>query len=304
VTEWLIPLVNLTVMEIVLGIDNVIFIAILVGKLPLQVQAKARYLGLGLAVVMRVMLILAINWIMGLTSAVFLLDQLGVPESWLRPSAESLAIANQKEAEELMAELPDKDQAKVQRILAVKAERKFKEANEITWKDLILLVGGLFLVGKATYEIHDKLESAEHVNRAPKAHATWLVVVQIILIDLVFSLDSVITAVGLVKQVWVMITAMLVAVGTMIAFAGPISDFVNQRPAVKILALSFLVLIGVLLIAEAFGQKIDKGYIYFAMAFAVVIELINMRMRGQAPLRLHNVPRELPPTMSTPASAP
>lgn len=294
--EWLVPLVNLTVMEVVLGVDNVIFIAILVGKLPRHLQAKARYIGLGLAVVMRIGLILAINWIMGLTSAVFLLDQLGVPDSWLRPSAESVAITNQKEAEELMAELPDKDQNKVQRVLAAKAERKFKEANEVTWKDLILLLGGLFLVGKATYEIHDKLESAEHVNRAPKVHATWLVIAQIIVIDLVFSLDSVITAVGLVKQVWVMIVAMLLAVATMVAFAGPISDFVNHRPAVKILALSFLVLIGVLLIAEAFGQKIDKGYIYFAMAFAVVIELINSRMRGPAPLVLHNVPREPLPT--------
>lgn len=288
--EWLVPLINLSLMEIVLGIDNIIFIAILVGKLPKELQARVRFIGLALAVILRVGLILGITWIMGLTSTVFQLDHLGIPVTWLRPSPESLAIANKQEAEELLADLPDKDRATVERILEVKADRRFREANEITWKDLVLLAGGLFLVGKATFEIHDKLEGAEHVNRPIRHRATWFVIIQIILIDLVFSLDSVITAVGLVKQVWVMILAMLLAVGTMIAFAGSISDFVNQRPSIKILALSFLVLIGVLLIAEAFGQKIDKGYIYFAMAFALVIELINMKIRWQAPVSLHNVP--------------
>ncbi|HMP04261.1 MAG TPA: TerC family protein [Gemmatales bacterium] len=293
-TEWLVPLVNLTVMEVVLGVDNIIFIAILVGKLPVEMQARIRLLGLSLAVVLRVGLILSINWLMGLTTAVFLLTQCGVPEDWLRPNQASLAIANQQEAQRLAAALPEKDQTRIETILAAKADQRFRETNEVTWKDLILICGGLFLVGKATYEIHDKLENAEHVHKQPRTGAVGMVIAQIVVIDLVFSLDSVITAVGLVQQVWVMIVAMLLAVGTMIAFAGTISRFVNQHPTVKILALSFLVLIGVLLLAEGFGQKIDKGYVYFAMAFAVAIECINLRLRRLAPVTLHNVPQASP----------
>jgi predicted tellurium resistance membrane protein TerC len=291
--EWLIPLLSLTLMEIVLGVDNVIFIAIIVGKLPPERQAFARYLGIGLAVIMRIGLILSIKWIMGLTVAVVTLSSLGLPESWLTPTPT-------KEEATLVEEVKHQfagdaaAQHKAELVLEKKAKLEFEHRNEITWKDLILIVGGLFLVGKATYEIHDKLEAKDH-TQAVKFRGMGMAIAQIIAIDLIFSLDSVITAVGMVNQVWVMIVSMLVAVGVMAAFAGPISDFINSHPTMKILALAFLILIGVMLVVEGFGTHIDKGYIYFAMAFAVVIDLINMRLRAATPVTLHNEPR-LPAT--------
>jgi predicted tellurium resistance membrane protein TerC len=232
----LVSLATLSSLEIVLGIDNVIFIAILAGRLPAHQQPKARRLGIGLAVVTRILLLLSITWVMGLTRPFMTLFGQGV-----------------------------------------------------SGKQIILILGGLFLIGKATYEIHDKLEGHEHGVKAAAAAALATVVVQIMLIDMVFSLDSVITAVGMTNQIAIMITAVLLAAGVMLAFAGPISTFVHRHPTIKILALAFLILIGVMLVAEGFGQHVNKGYIYFAMAFSLLVELVNMRIRAKAePIELRH----------------
>nr|WP_291984457.1 TerC family protein [Luteitalea sp.] len=227
----LISLATLASLEIVLGIDNVIFIAILSGRLPQEQQAKARQLGIAMAVISRLGLLLAISWVMGLTRPLF----------------------------ELLG-------------------------RGISGKQLILLLGGLFLIGKATFEIHDKLEGEEHhAGGAARAGATMVgVIAQIMLIDLVFSLDSVITAVGMTPHVPIMMVAVVLAAGVMLVFAGPIANFVAKHPTMKMLALAFLILIGVMLVAEAFGQHIDKGYIYFAMAFSLLVEVLNMRLRRKS----------------------
>ncbi len=236
--ETYVSLSTLTAMEIVLGIDNVIFISILSSKLPAAQQPKARRLGLGLALILRLALLFAISWVMGLTAPLF--------------SVMGKAFSG---------------------------------------RDLILLVGGLFLVGKATHEIHGKLDVA-HVerSRASGGASFGLIIVQVLALDVVFSLDSVITAVGMAQHVAIMVVAMVIAVGVMLAFAGRISDFVERHPSMKILALSFLLLIGVMLIADGMGQHIGKGYIYFAMAFSLAVELINMRVRkgAAAPVVLHH----------------
>jgi predicted tellurium resistance membrane protein TerC len=234
--EIWIALATLTVLEIVLGIDNIIFISILAGKLPPAQQPRARRLGLALAMITRIALLASLAWIVKLTTPLFTVF-----------------------------------------------------AEEISGRDIILLGGGLFLLAKATYEIHDKLEGEPgHKSRTVSPSFSG-VLVQIALLDIVFSLDSVITAVGMVSVLWVMIVAVMLAVGVMLLAAGPISDFVDRHPTVKILALSFLLLIGVSLIAEGFDQHIPKGYIYFAMAFSVFVEMINLRVRARAvePVQLH-----------------
>ncbi|HEV2528047.1 MAG TPA: TerC family protein [Thermomicrobiales bacterium] len=239
-TEALIALATLTLLEIVLGIDNVIFISILVAKLPKERQKFARNLGLGLALVMRIILLLSISWIIGLEDDLFSVFGHG-----------------------------------------------------FSGRDLILLGGGLFLIGKATFEIHEKLEGsgAHTTNAAVAGTASFAsIIVQILLLDLVFSLDSVITAVGMADEIIVMVLAVIIAIGVMIASAGFISDFVNRHPTVKMLALSFLILIGFVLTAEGLGGHIDKGYIYGAMAFAVIVELLNIRLRSRGsgtPVELH-----------------
>ena len=236
--EGWISLLSLCAMEIVLGIDNIVFISILTGKLPEADRPRARSLGLGLALLMRLGLLFTISWMMRLTTPLFSVFGHGV-----------------------------------------------------SGRDLILLVGGLFLVGKAVYEIHDKLEvHHEEAGKVVQHASLKTILTQIILLDIVFSLDSVITAVGMAPALIIMVIAMIVAVGVMLAFAGPISNFVERHPTMKILALSFLLLIGVVLVADGMGQHISKGYIYFAMAFSVVVELINLRVRRAqyAPLPLHN----------------
>ncbi|MDQ3136789.1 MAG: TerC family protein [Gemmatimonadota bacterium] len=217
---------TLAVLEIVLGIDNVVFISILAGKLPPGQQDRARKVGLGLAMLMRIALLLSLSWIVRLTAPLFTV--LG---------------------------------------------------QEISGRDLVLIVGGLFLLGKSTREIHDRLEGEEGETSARVRPTLRAVLIQIVLLDIVFSLDSVITAVGMVDEIGVMIAAVVVAVGFMFVFAKPISDFVEQHPTVKVLALSFLLLIGVALIAEGLDQHIPKGYIYFAMAFSVGVELLNLRVK-------------------------
>jgi predicted tellurium resistance membrane protein TerC len=232
--EWLIALITLTVLEIVLGIDNIVFISILSGKLPKEHQQRARTVGLMLAMITRVLLLLSISWLVRLTSPLF--GVLG---------------------------------------------------HAVSGRDLILLGGGLFLLAKATFEIHDKLEGDEGHGSARVPARFWQVIVQILLLDIVFSLDSVITAVGMAREIWVMVTAVIVAVGVMLVAARPISEFVERHPTVKMLALSFLLLIGFSLIAEGAGQHISKGYIYFAMGFSVFVEALNLRVRRKtAPVHL------------------
>jgi predicted tellurium resistance membrane protein TerC len=239
--DWLVALLTLTAMEIVLGIDNVIFIAILAGRLPPGQQARARRLGLGLALAARLLLLLGLSWLLGLTRPLFALSGLGVPPDWLSTAA-----------------------------------------DEVSWRDLILIAGGLFLIGKSTYEIHGTLEGAGEAPAAREGGGLGWALVQIAVLDLVFSLDSVITAVGMARQVWVMVAAMILAVGVMLACAGAVGGFVRRHPTVKMLALSFLILIGVLLVAEGIDQPIERGYVYFAIAFALVVELLNLRLRKRA----------------------
>lgn len=231
-----IALLTLTTLEIVLGIDNVIFIAILAGKLPQGQQARARRVGLSLALITRVLLLLSLAWIIRLTAPLF-------------------AVFGQP----------------------------------ISGRDLILIVGGLFLLAKSTYEIHDKLEGDEPHRTGRAAVSFAGVIAQIMLLDIVFSLDSVITAVGMVDQVGVMIAAVVIAVGIMLVASGPVGAFVEGHPTVKMLALSFLLLIGVGLLLEGFDRHIPKGYIYFAMGFSVFVEMLNLRLRRRRrdPVHLH-----------------
>lgn len=236
-TDNLIAFLTLSALEIVLGIDNIIFISILSGKLPPEQRAKARQIGLALAMVMRIGLLFALSWVMGLVEPLF-----GIM------------------------------------------------GHEISGRDLILLGGGLFLIGKSTFEIHERLEGPEHGPIDAKTRISFSsVLIQIMLLDIVFSLDSVITAVGMVQNITIMIAAVIVAVAVMMLFAGAVSDFVERHPAIKMLALSFLILIGVMLVAEGFGQHVSKGYIYFAMAFSLLVELLNMRLRkvSAAKVQLH-----------------
>lgn len=239
--DWLsdpqvwVAFLTLLALEIVLGIDNIIFISILAGKLPKDQQARARYIGLGLALVLRVILLFSLSWVIGLTAPLF-------------------TVLNQ----------------------------------EISGRDLILLLGGLFLLGKATFEIHENLEGEEgHASARVKAQFTS-VLIQIILLDAVFSLDSVITAVGMVDQVGIMIAAVVFAIGFMMLFAASVGRFVQRHPTIKMLALSFLLLIGLTLIVEAFDVHIPKGYIYFAMGFSVFVEFLNLRLRKKShPVDFH-----------------
>jgi predicted tellurium resistance membrane protein TerC len=223
-------------LEIVLGIDNVVFISILAGKLPDAQQARARLIGLGLAMFTRILLLFSLAWIVRLTAPLFAVF-----------------------------------------------------GHEVSGRDLILFFGGLFLIAKATHEIHQKLEGERGHSSSRVAPTFAAVLIQILLLDVVFSLDSVITAVGMVDDIGIMISAVVVAVLFMMVFAGPISSFVERRPTVKMLALSFLLMIGVVLVAEGFGQHVEKGYVYFAMAFSLGVEMLNLRLRKSdaEPVVLH-----------------
>jgi predicted tellurium resistance membrane protein TerC len=254
--EWLtdpqvwIALVTLTLLEVVLGIDNVIFISILAGKLPTDQQDRARKVGLSLALIMRILLLLSLGWVMSLTRPLFNISNFAV-----------------------------------------------------SGRDLILILGGLFLIAKSTHEIHDKLEGQEgHLSaRIPPSFSA--VIVQILILDVVFSLDSVITAVGMANQIGVMIAAVVIAILFMLAFSGAISDYVHRHPSVKVLALAFLILIGVNLLAEGFHRHISKGYTYFAMAFSLAVEVINQRVRrlSAQPVQLHHAVSEATAKQEQPA---
>lgn len=280
--SWIVPFITLTAMEIVLGIDNIVFIAILVGKLPADQQARARSLGLLGALVTRILLLLSISWVMKLTDPVFRLTDLGVPQGWVTtdtglgktpkpspPAETAAASAPASTPEATPASTPADSQ-----------EAGHGDMNGISWKDIILLVGGAFLIWHSVKEIHDKIEGHTEITAETPAKASFYsVLVKIALFDIIFSLDSVITAVGMAQHIPVMIASVIAAMLVMIAFAGKVSSFVEQHPTIKVLALSFLILIGVLLVAEGFGTKMNKGYIYFAMAFSLVVEIVNMRVR-------------------------
>lgn len=267
--EWLIPLVTLTAMEIVLGIDNIVFISILVGRLPEAQRATARTIGLAAAMIMRLLLLFSISWVLRLDQPLFLLTDLGFPSGWL----ESFTAGGMK--------TPDPQVAL----------HHFNEINQISIRDLILLGGGLFLIGNSVVEIHHKIEGHDEGHQAGEEKASFRsVLFQIAIIDLVFSLDSVITAVGMAKEIWIMCVAVIVSILIMMAFAGTVERFVTKHPTIKILALSFLILIGVLLVAEGVGTPVNKGYIYFAMAFSLVVELLNIRLRtAKSRTRLRSV---------------
>jgi predicted tellurium resistance membrane protein TerC len=268
----LIALVTLSAMEIVLGIDNIIFIAIITAKLPENQQAKARRVGLLLAMGMRVLLLLSLSYVMKLDQPVFhissVLDSVGLPSDWIKADGPPPVVA------EAHADAAGHSGAKVHR----------NDPDGISIKDMILIGGGLFLLCKSVWEIHHKVEG--HTDKHGKVEAVSFggVLFQIAMLDIIFSLDSVITAVGMAREIWVMIAAVIIAIGVMMLFANPISKFVERHPTITILALSFLILIGVMLIVEGFGQHINKGYIYFAMAFSLVVELLNMRVRTKAPV--------------------
>jgi predicted tellurium resistance membrane protein TerC len=236
-----IGLITLAAMEIVLGVDNIIFLAIVAARLPEESRPKARKIGLAAALGTRLLLLFSLSFLLGLTAPVFTLPDM--------PILHDL------------------------------------EAREVSWRDIILLVGGVFLIGKSTMEMHEKLEHAKNeakpeAAKKPKVAASFArVIATIAVVDIIFSLDSVITAVGMVDELWVMATAMVIAMLVMMLFSERVSRFVDKHPTIKVLALSFLILIGVMLVAESLGQHIDKGYIYFAMAFAVVVEMVNLRLR-------------------------
>jgi len=287
--EWLsdpqiwIGLVTLTVLEIVLGVDNIIFISILSGKLPAEQQAKARQMGLGLALITRILLLLSLGWVMSLTKPLF---RVGAPP------AEPPAITAPAS--------PEGGESHAAPALAASGHGAGSGGGHgksdhprdpwgFSGRDLILIIGGLFLIWKAVHEIHEKLEGVEGHVSEKVAPSFASVITQILLLDIVFSLDSVITAIGMVSEVGVMIAAVVIAVAIMLLFAGPIGSFVEHHPTIKMLALAFLVLIGVNILAEGFEQHIEKGYTYFAMAFAVGVEMLNLKMRAQSktPVHLH-----------------
>jgi predicted tellurium resistance membrane protein TerC len=264
--DWVLPLITLTAMEIVLGIDNIVFIAILAGRLPKAQQPSARKLGLLAALGTRILLLLSITWVLRMDKPFVYLTDLGIPASLLHVDP-----ANPKgiEVENGHKTVPDADHASMG-----------VSINGISVKDLILLVGGLFLLWKSVHEIHDKIEGKEEETEV-RVVSFWGVVAQIAVMDIIFSLDSVITAVGMVEadKVWVMILAIILAVGVMLKFSGAVSRFIDRNPTLKMLALSFLILIGVMLTAEGIGTHFNKGYIYFAMAFSFLVEMLNLRIR-------------------------
>lgn len=226
-TEILISLLTLTFLEIVLGIDNIVFISIVGSRLPVEQQKKVRIIGLTLALVGRILLLLAIEWIIGLTKPIFTINDFA-----------------------------------------------------FSFRDLILIVGGLFLIAKSTSEMHKKLEVSKEEEKANlRKHTLRSAIIQILLLDLVFSLDSIITAVGLVDQVYIIVIAIVISMGVMLAFSKAISDFINNHPTMKLLAIAFLLMIGTVLVIEGLHVHVPKGYIYFSMAFALAIELLNMRIR-------------------------
>jgi predicted tellurium resistance membrane protein TerC len=244
-TEGLVSLLTLTFLEIVLGIDNIVFISILVDKLPVNQQRKARLTGIGLALVARIALLMGVSWLIGLSKPVLSINDFS-----------------------------------------------------LSYRDMILMAGGLFLIGKSVSELHAKLETKETAANKPKHITFKSAIIQIVVIDVIFSLDSILTAIGLVENVVIIVIAIVISLGVMLFFSKPISDFINKHPAMKILAVSFLIMIGTLLVVEGLHVHVPKGYIYFAMAFALGVEFLNMKFRKNAArsdqqVRLKNTPKKI-----------
>lgn len=294
--EPIIALVALCLMEIVLGIDNIVFISILTSKLPAEQQNAGRKLGLLLALGTRILLLACVFWIAQLTAPVFQLNSLvsldplksyfmiDVPEALLHET--SMPAASEADDSQLAdgfavdkSEAGEHFEASREQVFDSEA---WDEFIGVSWRDLILIVGGLFLIYNSVSEIHEEVEDEHGEEKMAAKRAVprfGAVLIQIALMDIVFSLDSVITAVGMADELWVMITAVVMAVGVMILFANQVGNFVEQNPTIKMLALSFLLLIGVMLVAEGIGTPIAKGYIYFAMAFSLFVEAFNLRVR-------------------------
>lgn len=289
--ESLIAIITLSLMEIVLGIDNIVFISILAGQLPAEQRSKARRVGLLMAMGSRILLLCFLWLILSLTQPLFLLTDLGVPDSWIRvhTPAEHHVMDPEKgaAAKDQQKETKKKDDEPKEASAthgSGKTHNIFDERNGISVKDLILLAGGLFLIWKSVKEIHVKIEGIEETGTVGKASSFASVITQIAILDIVFSLDSVITAVGMVEQIWIMILAVILAVVVMMIFSDPIGNFVESNPTLKVLALSFLILIGVTLVAESLEAGLNKNYIYFAMVFALIVEMLNLRMRAKDPV--------------------
>jgi predicted tellurium resistance membrane protein TerC len=274
--QAIVALVALTVMEIVLGIDNIVFISIATSKLPKEQQSLARNVGLGLAMGMRIVLLFFITWIVGLTAPLFTWEGVGIPvhqiaEVW--QSVESDVPTDH--AEEYLPESVEQS----------RRAHSLEDINRVSVRDLILLLGGLYLIWSSVWEIHHKVTGLQEGTHETTRSTFRGIVTQIVMLDIVFSLDSVLTAIGMVRDIWVMVAAVIIAVGAMMVFSGTVANFVEKNPTVKILALSFLLLIGVMLISEGLGTHIEKGYVYFAMFFALGVEALNLRMQFNAKKR-------------------
>lgn len=276
--DFFVGLLFLSLMEIVLGIDNLVFITILSSKLPKDQQPLARKLGLAAALITRLALLgLLYAMVHGtfFQANIFTLTDIGVPESFVEKM-----VSSEDLPDNVMEYIDGDAKSHVEEIGKAIHTEHVAEANGISIKDLILFLGGLFLVGKSIYEIHDELGGKEHTV-APSRGMFAGVLIQIAIMDIVFSLDSVITAVGMVDDIWVMVTAIIIAVAVMVIFAEPVGRFVEDHPTLKMLALSFMILIGVMLVAEGVGAHLDKGYIYFAMFFGLIVEVLNIMIRGK-----------------------
>lgn len=287
--EAIIALLALSVMEVILGIDNIVFISIATSKLPADLQSLGRKLGLAVALVTRILLLCGIYWIATLISPVFTITEVVPAADGLRPYFAEKTPMEERLHHQLSAQGMDSesevggesDQEIAEMAHPAIDEHAWKEFNEVSWRDIILLTGGLFLIFSSVREIHHEVEHEEGPENAQTASrgSFITVIVQVGVMDIIFSLDSVITAVGMANQLWVMVTAVIIAVGIMILFANQVGDFVDQNPTVKMLALSFLLLIGVMLVAEGIGTPISKGYLYFALGFSMLVEMFNMRKR-------------------------
>ena len=287
--EHLIPLLALTAMEIVLGIDNIVFISILTGKLPAAQKKSGRNIGLALALGTRLVLLFALAFIMEpgnpfFSKSLFNLNDAGIPVASITQGFESFTEASVHDGNE---QPHPKKESDVQK--ETESNSHAQEVAEITLRDLVLLLGGAFLIAKSVHEIHNKLDDESAEDHAGAKAVTFKgVLMQIALLDVVFSLDSVITAVGIVSELWVIVVAMVVSMLVMLAAAGPISSFIEKHPTLKILALSFLILIGIMLVAEGFGAHFNKGYIYFAMAFSLIVEMLNIRLRSKRKAKVNS----------------
>lgn len=264
--EWIVALIALVGMEIVLGIDNLVVLAIVTGKLPEDQRPQARRIGLILALVMRLVMLATLSYLMAANEPLFHLTDIGAPQAWFAAEGESVH--------------PETADEHFEHHRSHKKTKLSHHVNAISIRDLVMILGGLFLLRSSVKEIHEKIEHHESEGDAARPVSTFrAAIIQIAMFDMLFSFDSVITAVGMAEDLWVMVVAVILSIGVMIYFADQVSDFVNRNPTLAMLALSFLILIGVMLVAEGLGTHVNKKYIYFAMAFSFSVELLNLRAK-------------------------